>query len=185
VGMPKWSEADQQFARAFQRAHGQAETGLVTTVPERLSGRESIPDSEKTGGGSDDIGDIMWGVPTARLSFPSNIPGATGHHWTSAVSMATPVAHKGATAVRLLRDGPAGTETLQAAAQARRQARDLAKQVDDGPVQAGVAEVLLRSAALQDVPGAARRGVSSANAAGQGSDAAAIARRLRKSDRPR
>ena len=97
VGMPQWSEADQQFARAFQRAMGTAERGLSTTVSQTLSGRESIPDSEKTGGASDDIGDIMWSAPTVRLSFPSNIPGATGHHWTSAVAMATPVAHKGAT----------------------------------------------------------------------------------------
>jgi aminobenzoyl-glutamate utilization protein B len=97
VGMPQWSDADQQFARAFQRAQGVSESGLATMVPQTLSGRESIPDSEKTGGASDDIGDVMWSAPTVRLSFPSNIPGATGHHWTSAVAMATPVAHKGAT----------------------------------------------------------------------------------------
>jgi aminobenzoyl-glutamate utilization protein B len=97
VGMPQWSEADQQFARAFQRAQGAPERGLATNVPDRLSGRESIPDSEQQGGASDDIGDIMWSIPTVTLRFPSNIPGATGHHWTSAVSMATPVAHKGAT----------------------------------------------------------------------------------------
>jgi aminobenzoyl-glutamate utilization protein B len=97
VGMPKWSDADQQFARAFQTAHGVPARGLSSNVPAALTGRESIPDSEKTGGASDDIGDIMWSVPTARLSFPSNIPGATGHHWTSSVAMATPVAHKGAT----------------------------------------------------------------------------------------
>ena len=88
VGMPKWTDADQQFARAFQRAQGQPERGLATTVAQQVSGRESIPDSEQTGGASDDIGDIMWSIPTVRLSFPSNIPGATGHHWTSAVSMA-------------------------------------------------------------------------------------------------
>ena len=97
VGMPTWTDADQQFARAFQRAQGAPERGLTTTVSPTVSGRESIPDSEQTGGASDDIGDIMWSVPTVRLSFPSNVPGATGHHWTSAVSMATPVAHKGAT----------------------------------------------------------------------------------------
>ena len=39
----------------------------------------------------------MWTVPTATLSFASNVPGGTGHHWSSAVAMATPVAHKGAT----------------------------------------------------------------------------------------
>jgi aminobenzoyl-glutamate utilization protein B len=97
VGMPQWSEADQQFARVFQRAMGAEERGLATTVSPTLNGRVSIPDSEKTGGASDDIGDIMWSVPTVRLSFPSNISGATGHHWTSAIAMATPVAHKGAT----------------------------------------------------------------------------------------
>jgi aminobenzoyl-glutamate utilization protein B len=69
---------------------------LSTQVAQTLRGRELIPDSEKSGGTSDDIGDIMWSVPTATLSFPSNVPGATGHHWSSAVAMATPVAHKGA-----------------------------------------------------------------------------------------
>ena len=46
---------------------------------------------------ADDIGDISWNVPTATLSFPSNIPGLPGHNWANAISMATPIAHKGAT----------------------------------------------------------------------------------------
>ena len=95
VGMPQWSEADQQFARAFQRAMGAREDGLVTQVSPTLSGRELVPDNQKTGGFSDDIGDIMWNVPTATLSFPSNVSGGTGHHWSSAIAEATPVAHKG------------------------------------------------------------------------------------------
>jgi aminobenzoyl-glutamate utilization protein B len=38
-------------------------------------------------------------VPTVTLSFPSNFAtGGGGHHWSSAVAMATPIAHKGATA---------------------------------------------------------------------------------------
>ncbi|HEX7796213.1 MAG TPA: amidohydrolase [Vicinamibacterales bacterium] len=97
VGMPEWSDADQQFAKAFQRARGAPERGLSTTVASSLRGRESIPEAEQTGGASDDVGDVMWSAPTVTLRFPSNIPGAIGHHWTSAVSMATPVAHKGAT----------------------------------------------------------------------------------------
>jgi aminobenzoyl-glutamate utilization protein B len=47
------------------------------------------------GGGSDDIGDVSWAVPTVRLSYPSNIPGGPGHNWANAISMATPIAHKG------------------------------------------------------------------------------------------
>jgi aminobenzoyl-glutamate utilization protein B len=97
VGMPAWSDADQQFARAFQRSMGVNERGLSTQASATLRGRESIPENEQTGGASDDIGDIMWSLPTVTLRFPANIPGATGHHWSSAVAMATPVAHKGTT----------------------------------------------------------------------------------------
>jgi aminobenzoyl-glutamate utilization protein B len=50
------------------------------------------------GGGSDDIGDVSWSVPTVTLRYPSNIPGLPGHHWSSAIASATPIAHKGATA---------------------------------------------------------------------------------------
>ena len=97
VGAPPWSDADQQFARAAQRALGVPERGLITEVSATLQGTESIPDGQKTGGASDDIGDVMWSVPTVTLAFPSNIAGTTAHHWTAAIAMATPVAHKGAT----------------------------------------------------------------------------------------
>jgi aminobenzoyl-glutamate utilization protein B len=68
-------------------------TGLKTEVDEI-----GIPLEEPKSGGSDDIGDVSWNVPTVTLRFPSNIEGRTGHHWSSAIAMATPVAHKGATA---------------------------------------------------------------------------------------
>jgi aminobenzoyl-glutamate utilization protein B len=29
------------------------------------------------------------------LGYPSNIPNLPGHHWSNAISMATPIAHKG------------------------------------------------------------------------------------------
>src|SRR5688500_16861694 len=67
VGMPRWSEADQRFARALQRAIGAPERGLATQVAPTLNGREVIPDDQKQGGTSDDIGDVMWNVPTATL----------------------------------------------------------------------------------------------------------------------
>src|SRR6202050_1914678 len=34
-----------------------------------------------TGGGSDDIGDVSWAVPTVTLRYPANIPGGPGHTW--------------------------------------------------------------------------------------------------------
>jgi aminobenzoyl-glutamate utilization protein B len=37
-------------------------------------------------------------VPTVTLNYPSNIPGLQGHHWSNAIAMATPIAHKGVVA---------------------------------------------------------------------------------------
>ena len=98
VGMPDWSDDDQRFARAVQKMLGVEERGLLTSVAETLDGAERIPDSRRRGGGSDDVGDISWVVPTATLRFPSNIGGGPGHNWNKAIAMATPIAHQGATA---------------------------------------------------------------------------------------
>ncbi|MGE0442371.1 MAG: amidohydrolase, partial [Gemmatimonadales bacterium] len=96
VGMPKWSEDDHRFAKALQTEMKVQVQGLDTTVADSL--RNPPPLSSMRGGGSDDIGDVTWTVPTVTLRFPSNIPGLPGHNWTDAIAMATPVAHKGATA---------------------------------------------------------------------------------------
>ena len=94
VGMPQWSDADQTLARALQKELGSREQGLTTKVGDQITG----PVTDNRGGGSDDIGDISWTVPTVTLRFPSNIPGLPGHNWANASAMATPIAHKGATA---------------------------------------------------------------------------------------
>jgi aminobenzoyl-glutamate utilization protein B len=93
VGLPEWTEADQALARAVQREMGSEETGLDTELDEL-----GVPLESPRSGGSDDIGDISWAVPTVTLRFPSNMPGLPGHHWSNAITMATPIAHKGATA---------------------------------------------------------------------------------------
>jgi aminobenzoyl-glutamate utilization protein B len=95
VGLPAWSADDHAFARAVQRELKTREAGLDTTL--EPIGRGISPDQNR-GGGSDDIGEISWVVPTVTLRFPSNIPGLPGHHWSNAIAMATPIAHKGATA---------------------------------------------------------------------------------------
>ena len=94
VGMPEWSEADQTLAKALQKELGSRVEGLEMKVNAELQG----PVRDNRGGGSDDIGDISWNVPTVTLRFPSNIPGLPGHNWANAIAMATPIAHKGATA---------------------------------------------------------------------------------------
>lgn len=102
VGLPSWSADDQLLAKATQiemkapkieGLAGKLDTiGLpAPTGSVNVMGRQLM----SMGGGSDDIADISWSLPTVVLRYPSNIPGLPGHHWSNAISMATPIAHKG------------------------------------------------------------------------------------------
>ena len=93
VGLPKWTDDDQSLARAVQAEVGLKETKGLAVELKKVEGH--VKDEDRRGGGSDDIGDIAWNVPTIVLRFPSNIPELPGHNWSNAISMATPIAHKG------------------------------------------------------------------------------------------
>lgn len=99
VGLPVWTEADNQLALATQKElnpnNPDLQKGLPTTVSPLMKG---VIGAGFSGGGSDDIGDISWNVPTIVLGYPANISGLKGHDWASAIAMATPIAHKGVTA---------------------------------------------------------------------------------------
>jgi aminobenzoyl-glutamate utilization protein B len=102
VGLPQWSDDDQLLAKATQielkasKIEGLAVKLDTLSLPSptgsvNIMGRQMMA----MGGGSDDIADISWSLPTVVLRYPSNIPGLPGHHWSNAISMATPIAHKG------------------------------------------------------------------------------------------
>ncbi|RVU06487.1 amidohydrolase [Novosphingobium umbonatum] len=92
VGMPKWSADDQAFAKAVQTINKRNIKPLPDTVGPLVPPEQR---SNSMGGGSDDIGDIMWTVPTITIRYPANVPNLIGHHVLSAMAMATPIAHKG------------------------------------------------------------------------------------------
>ncbi len=106
VGLPTWSAEDQELAKGLQTELKVRVNGLPTKIPPMRAPRVPAAGEEEgfgnqnqpTGGGSDDIGDISWNVPTVVLNYPSNIPGGPGHNWANGVSMATPIAHKGVVA---------------------------------------------------------------------------------------
>lgn len=101
VGLPLWDSSDQQLARGVQKlvnapkktTRGEPIDGLATKL-DSLNG----PVQFSSGGGSDDIADIAWNVPTVVFRYPANIPGTPGHNWADAIAMATPIAHKGVVA---------------------------------------------------------------------------------------
>lgn len=94
VGLPEWSEEDQMLAKALQKEVSSSTTDGLAVKLDTIR----PPVRNFISGGSDDIGDISWKLPTVTLRFPSNIPGLQGHHWSNAVTMATPIAHKGVVA---------------------------------------------------------------------------------------
>ena len=118
IGLPEWSNEDVLLATSLQRELGQEEPrGLPTEVSD-LGGPVDL--SRSLGGGSDDIGDVSWNMPTVTLRYPANVPGLPGHNWANGITMATPIAHKGThagakvqalTLLDLLLDG----ETVEAA----------------------------------------------------------------------
>lgn len=95
IGNPKWDENDIALAKGIQKELGSRQAGLETKV-DTLGGPVDL--ARSLGGGSDDIGDVSWNVPTVTLRYPSNIPGLPGHNWANGISMATPIAHKGGVA---------------------------------------------------------------------------------------
>ena len=95
VGLPDWSEDDQTLARGLQRELGQEERGLTDSIG-LITGPVDLERS--LGGGSDDIGDVSWNMPTVTMRYPANMPGGPGHNWANGIAMATPIAHKGSLA---------------------------------------------------------------------------------------
>src|SRR5262249_55484943 len=148
------------------------------------------PLAQPESGGSDDIGDVSWVVPTAPLFYPSNIPNLPGHHWANAMAMATPIAHKGNLAgsevmgiepgrVAVPSAAGRGAEDLfhrcsaQAApaAVATRRARPAAgpdQSGYNGALPPGDAQVLLRRHQVRHLSRSARRQVSAADQAAVG-----------------
>jgi aminobenzoyl-glutamate utilization protein B len=87
VGLPKWSEEEVAFAKAFQKANGFREVGLATKLPP--------PGNRPQSASSNDIGDYTWNVPAGLIKFPGYVPGTTIHQWPAAVTPTSSMAHKG------------------------------------------------------------------------------------------
>ena len=93
VGMPKWTDEEQAFARALQKTLGKEVKGMPADVNQL---KESPP--VMTTGGASDHGDVTLIVPTATIRFPGEVPGVIGHHWSCVACNDTSAAQKGLSA---------------------------------------------------------------------------------------
>jgi aminobenzoyl-glutamate utilization protein B len=90
VGMPRWTEDDQAFAKALQKELGAEPTGM----PSEVNTLEA-PSGAFVGGGSSDVGDVTLIAPTATITFPGQVPHAIGHHWSTVTAGYGSTAWKG------------------------------------------------------------------------------------------
>lgn len=88
LGPIKYTEAEQEFARAIQRATGTEQKGLDGEIKPLEAPKPNPP------GGSTDVGDVSWVVPTLHLSV-TTAPEAAWHAWPVVASGGMSIGHKG------------------------------------------------------------------------------------------
>lgn len=91
VGMPEWTEEENEFAKVIQKELGKSEEGMPTEVSEISDYNES----RFVGGGSSDVAEVTRVVPTATLLFPGRVSGTIAHHWSAVASNYGSTAWKG------------------------------------------------------------------------------------------
>jgi metal-dependent amidase/aminoacylase/carboxypeptidase family protein len=90
LGAPNFSAADQAFGRALQRSNGSTETGFSDTISELRP-----PAPVFTGGGSTDVADISWQVPTISMGTAHQPGGTKNHSWHHTATSAANAGHTG------------------------------------------------------------------------------------------
>ncbi|GLZ06795.1 aminobenzoyl-glutamate utilization protein B [Actinomadura sp. NBRC 104412] len=76
IGPPKFSAADQNFGKALQRSNGTEESGFSETISPLTP-----PAPVFMGGGSTDVADISWQVPTIQMGTAHQPRGTKNHSW--------------------------------------------------------------------------------------------------------
>jgi aminobenzoyl-glutamate utilization protein B len=93
VGAPQFDKADLDLARQLQGTV-RAEFGLkeAKILHDTV---EDLPKEPYHDGGSTDVGDISWHIPTSGLTTACFAAGSPGHSWQNVAAVGSPIGHKG------------------------------------------------------------------------------------------
>jgi aminobenzoyl-glutamate utilization protein B len=94
VGPPRFTVADAALARDLQ-APLRGEFGLTEKKPLHDEIEELPAKPEAPEGGSTDVGDVSWLVPTGGLYAACFALGSPGHSWQNVAAVGSPIGHKG------------------------------------------------------------------------------------------
>jgi aminobenzoyl-glutamate utilization protein B len=134
LGPIKYTEQEQEFARAIQSATGKEQKGLDGEIKPL---KEPAPNPP---GGSTDVGDVSWVVPTLHFSV-TTAPESVWHAWPVVACGGMSIGHKGmmlasktlaATMVDLFEDAKA-REAIQAEFKEKTKGFVYKPYVQDGP----------------------------------------------------
>lgn len=94
VGAPKFDDADRDLARRLQEPlrieFDQKENKPLNDTIEPLP-EKPYPAT----GGSTDVGDVSWHIPTSGLDTACFAAGSPGHSWQNVAAIGSPIGHKG------------------------------------------------------------------------------------------
>ena len=88
LGPIKYTDQEQQFAKAIQKSTGTEQKGLDGEVKPLETPKPDPP------GGSTDVGDVSWVVPTLHLSV-TTAPESIWHAWPVVAAGGMSIGHKG------------------------------------------------------------------------------------------
>ena len=93
IGAPKFSPKDKEFARRLQQPLiAQFGTKFPKAIDEKIY---SIAQTSKPSGGSTDVGDISWHVPTGGIRTACLVAKSPGHSWQNVSAIGSPIGEKG------------------------------------------------------------------------------------------
>ena len=90
LGGYRYSETERAFAQRIQESFAETPPPLTSTQD---VGAFTV--TERGSGGSTDVGDVSWIVPTAGLSTATWVPGTSPHSWQAVAAGGTSIGHKG------------------------------------------------------------------------------------------
>jgi aminobenzoyl-glutamate utilization protein B len=90
VGGVIYDERELEFAKGIIKSLGENDSILAQASTVRPLAEER----PSQGGGSSDVGDVSWNVPTASFGTAAFIPGSAGHSWQNVASDGTTIGTK-------------------------------------------------------------------------------------------
>ncbi|AMQ56782.1 amidohydrolase [Algoriphagus sanaruensis] len=89
LGPISYTEEEQAFAKKIQEATGKPQIGVISEI------KPLEETQEHSMGGSTDVGDVSWVVPTIRMGASTAPNGTPWHSWAVVASGGMSIGHKG------------------------------------------------------------------------------------------